>query len=80
MLDGVSEKKTESERRRQARVVRELLGKIEEKLGQDAPKATLGDYIRLVQLRKELEADEAKEIRVTWVDPEKKTPESETGE
>jgi hypothetical protein len=30
-----------------------------------------------VQLRKELEEDESREIRVTWLEPEKKTPESE---
>ena len=32
-------------------------------------KATLGDYIRLVQLHKELDDESPKEIRVTWVEP-----------
>ena len=31
-------------------------------------KATLGDYIRLVQLRRELGDEEPREIKVTWVD------------
>lgn len=55
--------------RSQAAVVRELLAKVEEKLGGADMKATLADYIRLVQLRKELEEDEPREIRVTWVEP-----------
>jgi len=42
-----------------------------------AMKATLGDYIRLVQLRKELEDEEPREIRVTWVEPEKTKSELE---
>jgi hypothetical protein len=44
-------------------------------------KATLGDYIRLVQLQKELEEEEPGEITVTWVDPdqiEKTEADSET--
>ena len=39
-------------------------------------KASLGDYIRLVQLQKELEEDEVREIRVTWVEPETVTEET----
>ena len=33
-------------------------------------KATLGDYIRLVQLQKDLKDEQPKEITVTWVEPE----------
>jgi hypothetical protein len=36
-------------------------------------KASLADYIRLVQLEKELEADEPREIKVTWVDRKKES-------
>ncbi|MEO5924143.1 MAG: hypothetical protein ABIR70_09970 [Bryobacteraceae bacterium] len=61
--------------RSQADVVRELLEKVEKKLGGEEMKATLADYIRLVQLKKELEEDEPREIRVTWVEP----PESSGG-
>ena len=32
-------------------------------------KATLGDYIRLMQLQTELEEEEPKDITVTWVEP-----------
>jgi hypothetical protein len=42
----------------------------EAKLGGEVSKVTLGDYIRLMQLQKELEEDEPREIKVTWVDSE----------
>jgi Arc/MetJ-type ribon-helix-helix transcriptional regulator len=58
----------ENERRSQAEVVRKLLKKVEEKLGGADVKVTLADYIRLVQLKKELEEDEPREIRVTWIE------------
>ena len=58
---------TDRERRRsQAEVVRGLLERMEAKLGGQDVKVTLADYIRLVQLRNELEADEPRDIRVTW--------------
>ena len=47
-----------------------MLEGIEKKLQKQDLKVTLADYIRLVQLQKELEADEPREIRVTWVDRE----------
>jgi hypothetical protein len=59
-----------------ARVVRELLRKIERKLGGADVKATLSDYIKLLQLQKEIEEEEPKEIKVTWVE---KTPTSGSG-
>lgn len=67
---------TKSAPKRRARkpttVVKEIRKRVEEKLTQDVHKASLGDYIRLVQLEKELKDTEPKEIKVTWVDsPEK---------
>ena len=56
--------------KRQARVVNKLLKKVEQKLSDEEVKATLGDYIRLVQLQKDLEEDQPREIKVTWVEPE----------
>ena len=60
----------ENERRSQAEVVRQMLKNVEEKLSKEDAKATLADYIRLVQLKKELEEDEPREIRVTWIERE----------
>jgi len=61
--------------RGQARVVKALLDRVGKKLRQEDAKATLGDYIKLVQLEKELsEGEQPSEIRVTWVEPEEKSP------
>jgi hypothetical protein len=67
-----------SRRKKKAQVVEELIEKVEQKIGQGDVKATLGDYIRLVQLQKELEEDEPKEIEVRWIDPEQIGPDKET--
>ncbi len=53
----------------QAQAVKHMLTRIETKMKGDQMKATLGDYIRLVQLHKELDDEAPKEIRVTWVEP-----------
>ncbi len=49
-----------------ATVVKKLLKNMEEKLSGQDVKASLGDYIRLVQLQKELDDDAPREIKVTW--------------
>lgn len=55
--------------------VRDLLASIKDQL--KASKCTVGDYVRLLQLEKELKAEEPpKEIRVTWID-RVETPDSE---
>ncbi len=53
--------------------IQKLLTEIEDRLEADSSKASVADYIRLLQLERELDAeDEApKELRVTWVDPGK---------
>jgi len=53
----------------QAAVVKKLLKNVEKKLGGEDVKATLGDYIRLVQLQQELEDEEPRDITVTWIEP-----------
>jgi len=57
--------------RGQAQVVRTLLARVEKKLGGDDMKASLGDYIRLMQLHKELDDEAPREIKVSWVETEK---------
>ena len=53
--------------------VQKLLGDIETRLEAETGKASIGDYIRLLQLERELDEDEPpREIKVTWV--EKRTP------
>jgi hypothetical protein len=54
-----------------------LLQRLEDKLEEETPKASLGDFIRLVQLERELADEETpREIKVTWVEP-RETSESE---
>ena len=55
---------------KQAEVVESLIERVEKKLGEGEVKASLADYIRLVQLQKEIEEAEPREITVRWVEPE----------
>ena len=74
-----SRKKKPEEARPEANVVRVLREQVEQKLTKEGVKASLGDYIRLVQLQKELEEEQPREIKVTWVEP-KGAEESDSGE
>jgi len=69
-----------------AEVVSEMIAALEIKLkAQLDEKGTLGDYIKLIQLAKDLGADQPREIKVTWIDqdgtdwtkPDWTNPESE---
>lgn len=66
--------------RPQKTVVREIRKQIEEKLTHGVEKATLADYIRLVQLEKELTGTTPKETKATWVDPKELGTEEPVGE
>jgi hypothetical protein len=54
-----------------SRTINALLKKVEARLNEDVGKATLADYIKLIQLQKELGLDDMRELRVRWVDPPK---------
>jgi hypothetical protein len=58
--------KGEDKTKCQAEIVSELIAEVEKKLKGKDVKVTLADYIRLVQLRKELDEEQPREIRVTW--------------
>jgi hypothetical protein len=64
------EKKAPKKKRSQAEVVKDLLRNAAVKLKKKDSKPSLGEYIRLLQLQKELEAEEPREIRVRWVETE----------
>jgi hypothetical protein len=54
-----------------AGVLKRLLKNAKKKLSGNEMKTTLGDYIKLVQLQKELDDEQQpKEIKVTWVEAE----------
>ncbi len=61
---------------KQAQVVKSMLTKMEKKMAGKDMKATVADYIRLLQLHKELDDESPKEIRVTWVEPAAERTES----
>ncbi len=52
---------------RQAEVVSQLLETVESKLTEGEVKPTVGDFIRLLQLQKELEEGEVREVTVEWL-------------
>jgi len=53
----------------ESELVEKVIEKIEEDLRQRKLKGSVGDLIRLLQLRKELKEDEPREIKVSWVEP-----------
>ena len=74
-----TEKKTDSaasKQQKRAAAVRAIVDKAEAALKKGVKAVTLAEYVRLVQLLKDLEEDEPRNIRVTWVEPEEKQPKS----
>jgi len=54
-----------------AKAVKKILLKVEKKMSAGDLKATLGDYIKLIQLSKEMGEEPKTEIKVIWIeDPE----------
>ena len=69
-------KVAQGKRRNKAKVVEELLGKMEKQLtGGGELKASVADYIRLMQLQKELKDEDVSDIEVRWIDREPKSEE-----
>ncbi len=52
-----------------AKAVKRILLNVEKKMSEEDLKATLGDYIRLIQLSKEMTDEPKADITVTWVEP-----------
>ena len=57
-------------------VLAKVIKTMEEKLKLDEFKPSLADYLKLIQLEKEIGGDETKEIKVTWVEPDKSSTET----
>jgi hypothetical protein len=74
MAERKQNKKNEDRRATKERI-HKLLTDIESRFESDSGKASVADYIRLLQLERELEEEdkEPREIRVTWVDPRQST-------
>jgi hypothetical protein len=63
---------------RKTDVLDSIIAKMEKEIQKDGAKVSVGDYIRLRQFRDEQEAEGAKEIRVTWVEPNETESATET--
>ena len=61
---------------RVSKVLQSIITQMEKKLETSDFKPTLGDFLKLVQLEKEIEEEELKEIKVTWVEPVKSNTET----
>jgi hypothetical protein len=68
----------ELRRQEDAELVDKVIQKYTEKIDNDKVTLSVGDLIRLMQYRKELETEDAKEIKATWVEPTEKEPATET--
>jgi hypothetical protein len=64
--------------RKEATLVKMVMESIEEKLRANELKPTVGDFIRLLQLEKELGEEQPKEIKVSWIEPSEKEHASDT--
>ena len=53
-----------------AKSVKKAIELFEEKLAKGDVKPTVGEFVRLLELQKEIDADEPREIKVTWVEPD----------
>ena len=65
-----------SKKLRVEKILTSVITKMEAKLNTDEFKPSLADYLKLVQMEKEVGDEEPKEIKVTWVEPVK--PSTET--
>jgi hypothetical protein len=63
--------KCTAERKRIENLVAEAISGIEKRLSDENAPPTIGDYLKVMQLQKEIEEEAPKEIRITWVEPEK---------
>ena len=62
-----SEEPVDDKRAGRQDLIRGLIHGIEQRIADGELKATVGDYIRLIQLERELVAKESKEVRLRWI-------------
>jgi hypothetical protein len=65
----------EEARRRITNLLDKAMDKFESEVGDGKVKPSMGDYLKLMQLKQEIEQqdEDAREIEVRWVDPEATT-------
>ncbi len=62
-------KKPRKSRKSKVKLVEQVIENLEKKLESNELKPSVGDFIRLLQLEKELEQEQPREIKVSWVEP-----------
>ena len=65
---GKKTKEGRTKRESKAEMIENMIQQTWAKLKEKDSKATLGEFIRLLQLQREIEEDSPKEVRVTWVE------------
>jgi hypothetical protein len=75
---GVDGDSADSRRREEAGLVDKIIENYTTKVNADKVTLSVGDLIRLMQYRKELETSDPKEIKATWIEPTEKEPVTET--
>jgi hypothetical protein len=68
---GAGKKPAPTGAKARAAAVKKILLAVEKKMEDKELKATLADYIRLIQLQKEMTPEMPSEITMTWVEPKK---------
>ena len=58
------------DRVRLAELVKDAAEKVKSRWKEESFKPSLGDYLKLLQLEKEIDEEKITEIKVTWVSPE----------
>jgi hypothetical protein len=51
-----------------AEAVEKILSNVEKKLAKGSLRASLGDYIKLIQLSKEMKHEAKTQLKVTWIE------------
>jgi hypothetical protein len=64
----------DSERARVSKTLERAIQTVEERILAKDFKPTIAEFLKLVQLSKELAQDDVKEITVTWVEPALASP------
>ena len=67
---GAANKGSKAAKRRIEKLVEEAIEGIEKRLSDTDSPPTIGDYLKVMQLQKEIEEELPKEIKVTWIEPE----------
>jgi len=62
------------QKKRVSTLVEKALKSFEQRLDKEDLKLTTAEYLKLLQMEQELEQESPKEIKVTWVEPEKTSP------